>query len=65
MRGGTDEDVDLTGGMESDDRALPQAALEPDGPRHLGGPEAADLHIRRQTDAEVAPVLSAFCLLVA
>src|SRR4029450_3372047 len=41
------EDVDLAGWMEANNRALPQPALEPDRHGHLRRPTARDTHRRR------------------
>ena len=58
VRRRADEHVDLAGRMHPDDRALPEAALEPDRPRHLGRPEAADFNVGADADADVPPTLA-------
>ena len=58
VRGCADHDVDLPAGMEPQDGALPEAALEADRAGHLRRPEAADLHIGREPEADVAALFS-------
>ena len=63
VRRGADEDVDLAGGMEAHDRALPQPALEADGAGHLRRSEAADLDIGAMPMPMQRPLAAGFGLL--
>src|SRR5439155_22711289 len=60
---GADVGADHAGGIDAHDRAVVQPAAKPDGSRHLGGAEAADLAVGRDADAQVAPFFAPFGLL--
>ena len=62
---GADGHVDLARRVEPHDCALPEAALEADGPGDLGRAEAADLGVRRDADADVLALAPQALLLLA
>src|SRR4029453_15057981 len=63
VRRRADEHVHLAGRMKSYDRAFPEPSLESDRPRNLWRPEAADLDVGRDADAEILALPSP-CLLL-
>ena len=57
VRRGSNEDVDLAGRVEANDRAFPEPPLESDRSGYLGGAETADFHIGGHAYPEMATVL--------
>ena len=62
VRRGADEDVHLAGGMDADDRALPESALKADRAGDLRRTQAADLDVGADADADqIVPAARAAC----